>query len=511
MKVTHVSIIPTEAAAEAGRAGLTPELLAASGARYSRNNEGLSAILSKINFGNEAEVNHQIADLLSCHIDCDADAKTTIQRLQDLNKNKVSAELDKGVDSIFKMIDYGHQSIADMAPVAMFMDDISIYLAYYIWTLCPVAGGQESSTRYIKLDLEGVIESDDIGFRNVFTEEYKDLIEKSFSAYHKALEFWEKISLIRPELMRIPSELLEDTSEKAKKQVARMRRNYAFDRARVFLPVAAKTNVMMVQSARQWVYLSSHLQSCPQQEFQLLGELIRDELALVTPRLTKHARYSESTAKVLEDERKKLGEYVRNNPFTCQREGESSVSAEPTAWLESFSRDNMLAPNYIDSLKHRTNRYSLIGSSLSNAVVRFGWEAVALAEIRDFNRHRTGTKYCPLVPVGFYGAEDQVPEDMLDALVELRNLLIIGEIALYRGRIGLANEDPNYMYWTLLGNQYPYEHVTTADKYIYQAELRTGVGSHYRYAKHMRETLEIFYEQFPGTKGVIFEGSAEPE
>ena len=48
MHVTSVSIIPTEAATTAGRPALTPELLAASGARYSRNNEGLEAILSKI-------------------------------------------------------------------------------------------------------------------------------------------------------------------------------------------------------------------------------------------------------------------------------------------------------------------------------------------------------------------------------------------------------------------------------------------------------------------------------
>src|SRR5438105_7155298 len=104
MKVTQVSIRPTEAAERAGRPALTPELLAASGARYSRNNEGLEAILAKI------DPNH----------------------------------LDRSVDSIFRMIDYGHQSIADMAPVAMFIDGVSMWLAYYLWSLCPTAGGQES-------------------------------------------------------------------------------------------------------------------------------------------------------------------------------------------------------------------------------------------------------------------------------------------------------------------------------------------------------------------------------
>src|SRR5690242_6178647 len=82
MQVTQVAIRPTETSDAAGRPALTPELLAASGARYSRNNEGLDSILAKIDPQN----------------------------------------LDKSVDSIFRMIDYGHQSIADMAPVAMFID-----------------------------------------------------------------------------------------------------------------------------------------------------------------------------------------------------------------------------------------------------------------------------------------------------------------------------------------------------------------------------------------------------
>jgi hypothetical protein len=48
MKATLVSICPTDAARAAGRLALTPELLAATGARYSRNNEGLAAIAAKI-------------------------------------------------------------------------------------------------------------------------------------------------------------------------------------------------------------------------------------------------------------------------------------------------------------------------------------------------------------------------------------------------------------------------------------------------------------------------------
>ena len=50
MKIQYVSISPTIAAENQGCYSLTPELLAATGARYSRNNEGLDAIVSKIDF-----------------------------------------------------------------------------------------------------------------------------------------------------------------------------------------------------------------------------------------------------------------------------------------------------------------------------------------------------------------------------------------------------------------------------------------------------------------------------
>src|SRR5215470_7641494 len=142
MKVTQVAICPSEASAKAGRPALTPELLAASGARYSRNNEGLEAILSKIDPDN----------------------------------------LEKSVDSIFRMVDYGHQSIADMVPVALFIDRISIWLAYYIWTLCPTAGGQESSTRYLKISIESLIPPDEFGLTADLAKKWHRFMGEAFQA-----------------------------------------------------------------------------------------------------------------------------------------------------------------------------------------------------------------------------------------------------------------------------------------------------------------------------------------
>src|SRR5690606_4851455 len=174
MNVIQVAISPTQASKDAGRPSLTPELLAASGARYSRNNEGLESILSKIDPENP----------------------------------------DKSVDSIFRMLDYGHQSIADMAPVAMFIDGISLWLAYYVWSICPTASGQESSTRYINYSAKEAVPPAQLGITGCHSDAWRALISECYDGYTQALKLWQEIADSDPSIMRIPAELLNDSSEK---------------------------------------------------------------------------------------------------------------------------------------------------------------------------------------------------------------------------------------------------------------------------------------------------------
>jgi len=470
MKVTHVAICPTDASRKAGRPALTPELLAASGARYSRNSEGLEAILARI----------------------------------DPN------DLEKSVDSIFRMVDYGHQSIADMVPVAMFIDGISIWLAYYIWTLCPTAGGQESSTRYIKVSVDGLIPPEVLGIPATDVPEWRVLMDECFRAYQSSLGIWEELARENAAIMGIPRSLLNDSSEAAQKKVARMRRNYAFDRARYFLPVAAATNAMLIMSARGWVNLCQFLLSHRLAEPQKLGELIRTELEFAAPRMLKYARCTEVNQKSLADEFEKLVTLATTQaPVWEQPQADHVESGKP--FLSVMLPDGISEDAMARALGHHTNRYAPIGSWVQRTAVRFGWSAIGFGEIRDLNRHRTGSKYCPQVPRGFYFALDQIPADADPHRTRLLQQAKIGRGACAKAHQLLQQAVPSYIYWSLLGTEYPFEHTTTADKFIYEAELRTGVGAHYRYAKHLRDVLALWYERFPATKGLILEGSAEPE
>ena len=109
----------------------------------------------------------------------------------------------------------------------------------------------------------------------------------------------EEIAAADPEVTRIPRELLDDPSEAAGRKVARMKRNYAFDRARYFLPAAAETNVMLLMSARGWVQLCQHLLSHPAPEAREVGAAVRQELEFAAPRLLKHAEAKPSLVRAL--------------------------------------------------------------------------------------------------------------------------------------------------------------------------------------------------------------------
>lgn len=474
MKVTQVAICPSQASAKAGRPALTPELLAACGARYSRNRGGLEFILSKID----------------------------------------PANLEASVDSIFRMVDYGHQSIADMVPVAMFIDGVSLWLAYYLWTLSPTAGGQECSTRYLRISPDGLIAPEKLGIPSNHVPAWRELMDRCFGAYQSSLSLWEELAAEDPALMGLPASLLNDPSEPARKKVARMKRNYAFDRARYFLPVGVATNLMMVMSARGWVGLCQHLLAHSLPEARGLGQFIRDELEMCAPRLVKHARRLEPVQQALAAEFEKLAGLARRENPSWKDSPLSNPQAQAIPFLSVMPPQGISPQDLARDLACHPNRYAPIGSSLQRMSVRFGWSAIGFAEIRDLNRHRTGTKYCPLAPQGFYFALDQLPASA-DTSGQRRAMLLqqarTGREASARADAFLRQADPACIYWSLLGTEYPFEHTTTADKFIYEAELRTGLGAHFRYARHLRDALALWYEKFPSTKGLILEGSAEPE
>ena len=449
MRVTGIGL-RTPPAAE-GNPQLTPELLAATLAKYSRSNEGIEEITKRIDWANP----------------------------------------DKSVEAIFKFIDYGHASIGGLTGgIAMAVDGVSMFLAYELFRVSQMCDGQESSTRYIKMGPESLPSPEELGIPAGLAPRWKALMTESFERYNKEYARLDQLATEKPELIRYPAGAKDNVKE-------RIRKNYALDRARYFIPLATRTNCALVMSARMWAQTIKQIESLETAEGKELAEGLRTELAKFSPRLMKHAHADAATlAQARHADNYRARQIVENGVPTKNLLGKVFVSVnnefpnfmQPTQTLE-------------ESVAGKTNRYSLAGEHLRRIFVRAAWNNIAVAELRDLNRHRTGERSTPLVPVGFYlppEIEAQQHEDFLQRYAQLMQ--------------ELAREAPRAVpYAMLLGTQVAFEHGQQANNFVYEVELRTGMGAHFRYAEHLREAAEKFFEKVPEARGFTQIGTAEPE
>jgi thymidylate synthase ThyX len=448
MKITGLAVVPPPTAA--GMPQVTPELLASVLARYSRSNDGLGAILGKVDL----------------------------------------AHPDESIDRILKFVDYGHASIGGLAGgLAVALDGVSMWLAYKLFDISQMADGQESSTRYITMSPEGLPTAEAIGLPADLAGPWREVMAKSFEAYNAEYARLDRLALAEPGRVRLPKEAKPAV-------VARIRKNYALDRARYFIPFAARTNAALVQSARMWAQTVKQLDSLPQPEAREAAGLLRQELLRLAPRLMRHS-FAEHSCE----------EQARQEHAASLRLGLERLSAgqlEDRVWVK-VDRD---APSWYaqeqplsEALSHRANRYGQCGLAVRRMRVSFAWNNLAVAELRDLNRHRTGCRATPLIQAGVY-LPPEVEREAHEALLRQQTALL-GEL--------MRRGSPAYVYGLLLGSQTPFEHSTMADKFIYEAELRTGMGAHFRYAEHMSATLREFFAQVPEAKAWVVEGTAEPE
>jgi thymidylate synthase ThyX len=448
MKVTGLALVPPPSAQDLPK--VTPELLASVLARYSRSTEGISAILSKVDVLNP----------------------------------------DASIDRILKFVDYGHASIGGLTGgLAVALDGVSMWLAYKIFEIAQMADGQESSTRYITMDPANIPTAAELGIPEDLAPRWRDVLAKAFAAYNAEYARLDALSIAEPGRIRLPKDAKPAV-------VARIRKNYALDRARYFIPFATRTNVGLVQTSRMWAVTVKQLDSLPHPEAKMAAALIREELMKQSPRLMRHSFAEKSyEAQALQELQVSLDL------------GLASLSSEPLADQVWVKVDRSAPPWFAqtqsvsESLRHRANRYGQQGQATRRMRVTFAWNNMALAELRDLNRHRTGNRYTPLIQAGFYLPPEIERSHHNSLLAEQRELT----------RELMARGSPAYVYSLLLGAQTPFEHGTHADKFIYEAELRTGMGAHFRYADHLSAALRLFLEQVPEAREWVVEGTAEPE
>ncbi len=451
MKITALGICPPPAAQ--GNPAVTPELLASSLARYSRSNAGLETILRSIDWNDP----------------------------------------DRSVDTIFRFIDYGHTSIAGMTGgIPIVIDGCSMFLAYKIFEFSQLCDGQESSTRYIRLDSSILSDPLDIGIPGHCISQWKDFAELAFLCYKETYSILDTTVRNNPSIVKIPANADE-------KIINRIRRNYALDRARYFIPFASKTNIACIMTARVWAETIKQLDSLPLPEARLCARGLRKELQKFTPRLLKHSypdKASISQARY----------WIEDAVASLKTNGIPSrpLMDEVYVCIENTSPPFFTNNHKLDrSFEGKENRYSITGQGVKRIFVRASWNNMAIAELRDLNRHRSGHRFSPLIPVGFYlppGISHHRSTELIDKANNITSLLLKSD-----------ETAPLYVYTLLFGTQVYFEHSTHLDKFIYEIELRTGVGAHFRYAEHLTAAYHRLTEIMPELKPFIQLGTAEPE
>ena len=272
MKVTGLALVPPPSAADLPK--VTPELLASVLARYSRSNEGIAAILAKVDVANP----------------------------------------EASIDRILKFVDYGHASIGGLTGgLAVALDGVSMWLAYKIFEIAQMADGQESSTRYIAMDPLNIPSADELGIPGDLAPRWSEILARAFAAYNSEYARLDALSVAEPERIRLPKEAKPGV-------IARIRKNYALDRARYFVPFATRTNIGLVQTSRMWALTVKQLDSLPHPEARTAAALIRDELIKQSPRLMRHSSAEKS-----------FEEQARQELAVSLALGLERLSAEPLA------------------------------------------------------------------------------------------------------------------------------------------------------------------------------------
>jgi hypothetical protein len=269
---------------------------------------------------------------------------------------------------------------------------------------------------------------------------------------------------------------------------------------------------MMLMSAREWARVIQLLGSHQIPEFQLLASQLLRELNIASPRMTKHAQPTEDAKNQIESD---FIQSIADSRIWNSRAG-SLLRPEYGSCFSSYQEDlsvsstSSLGDSESDFIANRSNRYSPSMAKAEEIVTSIGWKGVAVAELRDMNRHRKGFKYTPFSPVGFYAACDQCWNDEMRD--EINKLEYIGaDISHLAGSYLWNKKSKGYPYWMLLGTQVDFRHTTSLSHWAYMIELRTGMGAHYRYAKHYEDVFNSFGASSSRLQKNIRLGTAEPE
>lgn len=337
-------------------------------------------------------------------------------------------------------VGYGHQSIADCGSTTLFIEQISILAdkAIQDW---PLYSGQETSTRYVDMSKQPII--DPIG-----KPESKAIQDNWMKFYLASQPKVEKHIKKKYPCKPDENESVYDKAIKAR----------AFDSLRGFLPAGVTTQLSWHTNLRQaWDKLSI-LRHHPLLEVKEVAEKMYSLLKEKYPSSFSHIldNQQEEYRQRMNDEYNYYNPLYVVTPFSYS----TTISAEQLEPYKSFLQSR---PEKI-GLPHFLTELGLI---TFNFIMDFG-------SFRDIQRHRNGVCRMPLLTtdLGFNPWYlEQLPEELRQEAEQL--------ISQQKQAITQLDTTPEVkQYYIALGFNVACKNTYGLSAAVYVAELRSGIGVH---------------------------------
>jgi thymidylate synthase ThyX len=369
-------------------------------------------------------------------------------------------------------VGYNHKSIADCGTSTMFIEGVSTLAAKAVqdW---PLYSGQETSTRYIDMSKQRIV--DPVG-----TEQSKAILDRWMQFYTANQD--RVVQTIRARYPRGADEK-EDAYERAVK--AR-----SFDVLRGFLPAGITTQLSWHTNLRQAGDHLNLLAKHPSDEIRQVGLTLQGMFGEYYPSSGAGLGLASVSAVTGGAKERADWEQMMTDKYTYSADIGFVTKAPFTGFRHTLSFGEL--DHYKEDLAKRPR-----GSVLPHFMTDFGQLSFAFlldfGSFRDIQRHRNGVCRMPLLTTK-YGFEPWYLEQLdKELLVEASQLIVDQTDALDR-----ISDDPVVkQYYTALGFRVACQVTYALPAAIYVMELRSSKTVHPSLRRVVQWMISEFKGKFP--------------
>lgn len=355
-------------------------------------------------------------------------------------------------------VGYGHASIADCGSTTVFIEQLSILAdkAIQDW---PLYSGQETSTRYVDMAKQPIIDPLD-------TEESQDILSD-----------WMNFYITQQDRLKVHlRKKYPRKSDEAEEMYEKAIQARTFDIMRGFLPAGITTQLSWHTNLRQAADKLAVLHHNPLPEVRDIAEQIHKELRGKYPQSFSHPT-------VPEQEKYRQDWNAKYNFFDPESAPEFAFKTEIKA--EELER-------YRDVLDSRPAKTGLPHFLTELGLLTFDFH-LDYGSFRDIQRHRHGVCRMPLLRTKWGFNQwyiDQMPQDL-----RLKAIALIED---QKKKIAaLPTDDLTRQYYVSLGFNVPCRVSYGLPAASYVVELRSGKPVHPTLRKIALQMREAVIEKFP--------------